>query len=274
MRKLKYILLFILSTVVFNSCLIDDTTMVDDYDQGNNVAGFELTASTISAVADGSEYKFYMKVKLMGPTVNELQGDVTVTVAADASSTAIEGTHFRLDNPTLVLKKENNYLGLLEVTMVTAGVETPLKPSPILVLKPTAATGESKVVASGKMLAVTMNYACPSFLEGTYSVVVTRDGNTITPYSTVTITKTGVGEYRTSEVGHWPAASLGGTPGFTFYDVCGVITVPRQNLVDLYSNIVQGFVEGNVNEDTGVITIIYKITSTWESEYVWVCTPI
>jgi len=274
MRKLKYILLFILSATIFNSCLVDDTTMVDDYDQGNNVAGFELTATTIAAVADGQEYKFYMKVKLIGPTVSKLDNDVTVTFDADASSTAVEGTHFRLDNPTVVLKKENNYLGLLEVVMVTEDIETPIAVAPKIVLKPITATGESKVVASGKMLTVTMNYACPSFLEGSYNVTVTRDGNPMTKYTTIEIVKTGVGEYRTSEVGHWTAATLGGTPGFTFYDVCGVITVPRQNLVNLYSNIVQGFVEGNVDEVTGVITIIYKITSTWESEYVMICTPI
>jgi hypothetical protein len=58
------------------------------------------------------------------------------------------------------------------------------------------------------------------------------------------------------------AAQLGGTPGFTFYDVCGVITVPGQNLVDLYSNWVVGIAgASSIDEATGVITIDYAIES-------------
>jgi hypothetical protein len=61
---------------------------------------------------------------------------------------------------------------------------------------------------------------------------------------------------------YWTAAQLGGTPGFTFYDVCGVITVPGQNLVDLYSNWVVGIAgASSIDEATGVITIDYAIES-------------
>jgi hypothetical protein len=45
-------------------------------------------------------------------------------------------------------------------------------------------------------------------------------------------------------------------------DVCGVITVPGQNLVDLYSNWVVGIAgASSIDEATGVITIDYAIES-------------
>jgi hypothetical protein len=44
--------------------------------------------------------------------------------------------------------------------------------------------------------------------------------------------------------------------------VCGVITVPGQNLVDLYSNWVVGIAgASSIDEATGVITIDYAIES-------------
>lgn len=264
----------ILSVVLLNSCWEDTTT--DDLNMlGNNVAGFEATSQSIAAVADGNAYEFELRMKVKGPTYTDLTQDVTVTVSASDASTAIEGTHFRIDEPTLTLKADNNYLGLFKITMLTEGIETPLDKSPILVLEATAVSGPDKVAPSGKPLTITMNYACFSDLSGNYDVVVLRDGAPISPYSVVTLTETGIGEYRTSEVGHWGQATLGGTPGFTFYDVCNVITIPGQNLVDTYSNWVNtdGVEPGEVDPETGVITLAYKITSTWESLYEWTLTP-
>jgi hypothetical protein len=274
MRKLKYSILMILSVVLLNSCW-EDTTELDLNKESNNVAGFEFGSQNIAAVADGNAYEFEIKMKVKGPTSMDLTEDVTVTVAAAEASTAIEGTHFSIDVPTLTLKADNNYLGLFKITMLTEGIETPLDESPILILEATAVTGPDNVVPSGKPITITMNYACFSDLAGTYDVAVLRDGAPISPYSVVTVTETGIGEYRTSEVGHWGQATLGGTPGFTFYDVCNVITIPGQNLVDLYSNWVNsdGVDPGAVDPETGVITLAYKITSTWESLYEWTLTP-
>jgi len=263
MKKIKYILIFMISASFLTSCF-DDETGLELNDQGNNVAGFTNARENVSKIASGDEYPVALKMKLEGPTVMDLTSDVTVTFAAAAGSTAIEGVHYRIDNPTTTLSKANNYLGYGQIVMLTEGIVAPLAgPSPILVLMATATNGENKVVASGKPVSVTLNYACDSNLDGTYTETIDywRGGAyQSTTSRTVTFTKTGVGEYRTSHVGHWTPGQLGGTPGMTFYDVCGKISIPGQNLVDLYSNWVQG-VSGasSVDAITGDIYMEYTI---------------
>jgi len=252
-----------ISMSFLTSCF-DDETGLELNDQGNNVAGFTNARENVANIADGSEYDFTLKMKLEGPTVMDLTNDVTVTFEATAGSTAIEGVHYRIDNPTTTLLKANDFLGYANVVMLTDGIVAPLAgPSPILILKATATTGDNKVVASGKPVTVTLNYACDSNLDGNYTETFEyyRGGAFVsTGTRTTTFTKTGVGEYRTSNVGHWTPAQLGGTPGFTFYDVCGDISIPGQNLVDLYSNWVQGVAGvSSVDPVTGNIYIEYTI---------------
>jgi len=276
MKKIKYLLILILSTSILTSCF-DDETGLELNAEGPNVAGFTNTRENVSKIASGDEYQIPLKMKVSGPTSLDLTNDVTVTFAATAASTAIEGVHYRLDNPTTTLTKANNYLGYGTIVMLSDGIDAPLAgPSPILVLQATTTSGDGNVNPSGKPVEITLNYACFSDLSGTYSVVTLRDGALITKYTTVNFVEMGVGEYRTSEVGHWAQASLGGTPGFTFYDVCGVITVPEQNLVDLYSNIVNGLLgTSSVDADTGIITISYTVEGgDWKSIYETVYTPM
>lgn len=276
MRAIKYILMVVMSLAMFTSCFDDDAS-IDLNDDGYNVAGFFNNSETFATVADGQEYQYKIKVQLVGPTVMELENDITFGFEAAEGSTAIEGTHYRIEDASLTLTKDNNYLGLVTITMITAGIEPPLDESPVLLLKTSGVTGDDRVVATGKPVRVTFNYACFSDLSGTYSVTVLRDGAVIAPYSQVVIEEEagGVyGQYRTDKVGHWNDLGVG-TPGFTFFDVCGAITIPGQNLVEYYSNWVNqdGLDKGVVKED-GTIELSYKITSTWESVYEWTLVPV
>lgn len=262
MRKVYRILLLMLSVGIFNSCLIENETDLDLNDKGPNLASFEQNRTSFSAIADGEEYKFDVKMKVIGPTSMDIKNDITLTVAVDPSSTAVAGKHFRLDSPTLTLSPANNLLGLLPVTMLTKGIVTPLAVAPVLVLKVSQASGDDNIVNNGKTISINLNYACPSFLEGTYAVTTLYtgyDGAVTTLNWTETITNTGIGEYRTGRVGHWTQAALGGTPGFTFNDVCGQISVSGQNLVDLYSNWVEGTAFGSVDPVTGNLSIEYSV---------------
>ncbi len=246
----------------FQSCLVEDETRYDLNDDGPNLAGFEQARTSLSFVSDGSEYNFTVRMKVVGPRLADIQSPVTVTVAADPSSTAIEGTHFRIDQPNLTLDPNNNLLGLFPITILTSGIEAPLDVAPVLVLNVTDASGDPSVLNNGKTIQITLNYGCSSDLEGTYDVTTlytTVAGVTSTLTWTEVITKTGVGTYRTSRVGHWAPADLGGTPGFTFMDVCDVITIPGQNLVDLYSNWVEGTDFGTVDPVTGNLFMKYSI---------------
>jgi len=280
MRKIKYILLIVFTFGMLGSC-VDQETSYDANMDSPNVAGFSDIRLAFTKVADGTEQTFKVKVRLTGPTVMDLKEDVTLTFGADASSTAVEGTHFKITNPTVTLTAANNYLGFVEFTMLTAGIETPIAKAPVLVLKVTDAKGSDKVLNNGKTLAITLNYACFSNLAGTYSVVLKRTtaAGVVTTYGAYNevISEIGVGTYRTEFVGHWIPTNGGGlgvgTPGFTFNDICKVVTVPEQNLLDYYSNIVIGTEPGAVNADK-TITIKYQISfAAGASTYIATYTP-
>lgn len=274
MKKLKYLLIFILSIGIFNSCLIDDETDLDLNADGYNIAGFADSRTTILAISNGDEYTFDLTMKVIGPTWLDIKSDINLTVAADESSTAIEGTHFRIDNSTVTLSASNNLISVFQFTMLTDGIDAPLDKSPVLVLKVTDASGAASTISSGKTITVTLNYACFSNLAGTYNATMIRDGGAPVNYVDE-ITETGVGEYRTTEVGHWIGGLGVGTPGYTFTDVCDVINVPGQDLLDYYGNIVEGTQLGSADPETGILHIVYSISSSgWSSVYDCTYVPI
>lgn len=272
MRKLKYLLILVLSIGLFNSCLVDDETNYGDNDTGKNLVTFELGKTLVSAIADGSEYTFPMKIKLVGPTYRDIKSDITVTVSVDPSSTAIDGTHFRIDQPTIVLKASNNYLGLIDVTMVTDGIVTPLPKNPILILKVQSATGDPNVTNTAKPLEIEMNFACYTEFQGTYSLTVTSSTGAVVT-RTENIVKTGTEQYLTSSVGTWNPPL--GTYGFPFNNACNVLTVPLHDLANIYSNDVWSHKPGEANPDTGVLTIYYTIWfAAGDRTYTAVYTPV
>ncbi len=268
MKTLKYILIFIFLGA-FNSCLVDDTTTYDQNDKGLNLAGFKDSNSSLSFVSDGSEYDFNIPLKIIGPTSMDLASDIVVTFDVDATSTALKGTHVRLDQPTVTLKAADNYLGYLPITILTEGIIAPLAKNPVLVLKAVTATGDPTVTSNGKPINITLNYGCFSDLAGEYDVhtVITRTiSGAISNYNwTEPINQTGVGEYRTTVVaydGYVNPIAPPGVDGFTFYDVCNVLSVPQQNLADYYSNQVYGNAPGSVDPATGKLHIEYTVETT------------
>lgn len=270
MKTLKYIFVLILVLGTFHSCLVDNKTKYDMNASEKNLAGFEDNKTLVSAIADGTEYSFPQKVRVVGPTVKDLKNDVTLTVEVDqalmdetvAADTnliaAVEGVHYRIADPVVVLKKSNNYLGLVDVKMITTGIVTPLPKAPYLALKTKTAIGDANVVNNAKPLEINMNFACFSELQGTYTVTHTRTSGG-TPFSREEqIIKVGVEQYQTASVGIW------GTPpftdyGFIFDNACYVLSVPHQSLANSYSNDTWSHNPGNVNPVTGVITIYYTI---------------
>jgi hypothetical protein len=279
MKTIKYILIFVFCFASLTSCIVDETEPSAANGEGPNLAGFNDSSLNLGGVADGNSYPFNLKMEVTGPTSKQMTSDVVLTVAVDPSSTAIEGTHFKFDSKTITLSASNNYLGLLPITMLSQGVVAPLATAPVLVLKVVSATGTDNVINNGKTLKINFNYLCFSNLAKTYNVrtryVRAASGiDQIITYQEA-ITKTGSGEYRTSRVGHWTVGDLGGTPGFTFLDVCNEITIPQQNLVDLYSNLVEGVSgKSSVNPETGVITMEYTVTGGNLRQYFATYTPV
>ncbi len=194
MKTLKYILILVLSLGALNSCLVDQTTRYDANDDGPNLAGFADTRTAFGFVANGDEYVFTVRMKLIGPTSMDVTDDIVVTIDSDPTSTAVKGVHFRLDQPSITLKKADNYLGLLPITILTDGIIAPLAKAPILVLKVVSATGAENVLNNGKKLEITLNYGCFSNLAGTYNAHLLRtnpDNSTVVYDYVDVITQTG-----------------------------------------------------------------------------------
>lgn len=180
MKRLYRTLLLILSLGIFSSCLIDNETDLDMNDKGSNLATFNKNAINLTALANGSEYQMDIQLKLVGPSVADLTGDITVTVARAASSTAIEGVHYKFASKTIVLKKADNYFANLGITLLTEGNTPPMDDTPeyldykapILDLVISTATGESTVVPSGKKTNIVLNYTPPNPYAGDYDVTI------------------------------------------------------------------------------------------------------
>ena len=270
MKNLKYLFLVVITGLIVPSC-VEDTAPEDAYGSGRNLVSFTNASQNISGIADGTEYEFFIPMEVKGPSMHTVNS-ATATVSVDESSTAVEGVHFRIDDPTVEFSSENDLLSNLKITLLSEGIEAPLDEDPVVVLNVETASGDN-VIANGKSIAINLLYLCPSYLEGTYNVTVeyyrfgAKVGSDIT--YTELITRTDEGQYRTTRVGHWAAADLGGNPGFTFLDVCDVITIPEQNLVDLYSNLVEGKAgKSSHDPETGTIKMEYTICATDCREYI------
>jgi hypothetical protein len=176
MKTLKYIFALILVLGTFHSCLVDDQTKYDLNSTGLNLVTFERLTANLSMTATGEEKTFKVKMKLVGPTIADIKNNISVTVTADSKSTAVAGVHYRIDNSPFVLTAANNYLGELEITLISEGNAAPMDGSPefdaykapVLILKVTA-TGDPNVVGSGKEGSFTLNFVPPNPYAGEYT---------------------------------------------------------------------------------------------------------
>ena len=259
MRKINYLIVLIFS-VAFTSCFDVDDNLVESIEGQPNTFGFVDRNGSISGIADGSSYEFYFPVEIEGPSSELLSGDFTALISADESSTAEEGVHYTLEQTSVTATEEGNYRALFKVTLLTDGIVAPLEKNPKLVLNVAdiSASGSGSVIESGAQLSLDLLYLCPSYLAGNYKVFITREDGVYREYDDV-ITETGPGQYRGLSVGHWAPGGIGGEPGFDFIDVCDVIIVPQQNLVNLYSNQVFQAGDSYVTPE-GNLHIEYAIT--------------
>ncbi len=178
MKKLKYIIIFILSVGMLNSCdLFDKETALDLNAEGLNVVTFERVNSNLTGLADGTEYTFTMPIKVVGPTVMDLTSDLTVTISANENSTAVDGDMYRIETPTITLTESNNYLGTIEITLVTVGNTPPMDGTPEfdayvapVLYVDIIVTGDAMVSGSGKGGSMTLNFTPPNPYAGLYDV--------------------------------------------------------------------------------------------------------
>lgn len=169
MKRVSY---FIIGGLLALLSCSDDETLIDQIESSPNLVGFHTSSQALSGLADGSEYDFEVPVKVFGPTASELQGSVTVMVSVNESSTAVEGTHFRLDSKELVLSDDGDFLGVLPITLLSEGVVAPLAETPQIILNVEQVSGNGNVVASSKPITLNLFYLCPHDLSGNYLVTI------------------------------------------------------------------------------------------------------
>lgn len=177
MKNFKYLLLLIFGIVFLNSC-DDDVLLLDQIKDGPNIVVFESYKGNLVGLADGTEYSKQVFVKLSGPSLDMVTSDISVTVAPASTSTAVEGDHYRIENPTITLSASNNYLGIIDIVLVTIGNAPPEEgtpefdayKAPILYLEMTNTSGDANVVPVGKLVTLTLNYTPFNPYAGDYDV--------------------------------------------------------------------------------------------------------
>lgn len=183
-RTIKFIkngLVLGLCGLTMSSCLLDDEKT--DFGQGANLVGFANSSLTVRAQASGDEVSSQIPIRVIGPTVKDFRGDITVTVEVDPTSTAVEGVNFRLDSNTLTLTPNGGdlYEGNLPITILTDGIATPVDVAPVLKLSITQLSSEGNVVINGKTknVSASIAYTCPFNIadyEGTYMATTDEFG--------------------------------------------------------------------------------------------------
>lgn len=236
--------------LMFTSCLVDDSAPSDLNDQGPNLIGFASKTQNLSAVSDGSEYDFVIRMQVIGPNVATASGDVTANISVDPSSTAIAGVHYNLGADSITLTDGNNYLGALPITVITDGIMAPLPENPILKLNIDSASGDN-VVANANSITLTFVYQCFADLSGTY--VVTNDF--CNPSFTTTISA--------NPDGSWNIGSADG--GFLHQCTSNTSLLNAGNIVELCGEILP---TGDLDFGTGGFSgAIGDISGgTWDAE--------
>lgn len=257
---------------MIGSCdLFDKESILDENAEGSNLATFEKNDILYSQVATGDEYTFDVLVKVKGPNVSDMTGDVPVTFVVDPSSTAVEGVHYRLETSEVTLKADNNYLGKFSVTMITDGIVAPLAEDPQLVIKAVTSGSTEDVVADGVNCEINLVYGCLSHMEGAYTTERFVEWTTGSPYVDVfsdNLTKVGVETYENDEI-YWSWS----VPGYQFSNKCGDLTIAQS----YHGYWLQG--TGQYDEVTGVVSVDYglyalKGDADWLVHMKFVHTPV
>ena len=197
MKKLninyKLILIAVLGSFMFSSCLVEDDAL--DFGTGTNLVGFSRATYALNVEADGEAKSTGIPVSIIGPSVAEINGDVTVSFSVDPSSTAVEGVHYTLDSNTFTLSPQDGgdrFSGMLPITIITDGITPPLDVAPILNLSITEISGENVVINDKTQdVSVTIGYACPYDINnyaGTYVATSDEFGiyiNDVVPFEAV-----------------------------------------------------------------------------------------
>jgi hypothetical protein len=193
---------------------------------------------------------------------------ITINIAADPTSTAVEGVHYSLASKTVVINA-GEFVAKFPVKVLTGNISP--SETPNLVLKMASATGAA-VSSNYGGLTVRIRVICPSTLAAKYTVFWEKlqlgNGTGGAAQSTtnfviaaakeVTFTASGTGSYLVDDIsfGMYPGLYQDSKPGGRINDACRKLTGPATN-ADRYGD--KFTINGDVQAD-GTLKIVWSNT--------------
>ncbi len=257
---MKLIKIFLLLLIVsFVSCTTEDNTV--DISNGPNIVSFDKTSYTESYFEDlgiiDKEYPVNVYPSGDGIATDK---DVTVNFAVVADETTAVSGEYVLNTTSLTIPK-GDLFAQLPIGINTANFD-PNEPTKVVIEMTTSTDG---FVVNSLRSKMTINFVgCQSDLANyTYSVVCTREDGAVYGPAIEPLTMESVNSFLTYSVGSW-SSPLNPGHGVRFQDICGTLTIPDQDLADMYSNNVTAaagpnHLGGYVDAD-GNFTLKYKIS--------------
>lgn len=254
------LLLAVVMSMTFTSCLVDNEVYSDQFAEGPNLVGFEAASKNVPMEVDGETHDVQIPIQLIGPTSAQITEPIQVKVSVVAEeTTAQEGVHFSLESSTITLSPEDNYVGQLPISIITAGITPP--ESYVLTLKvESLTTSADNIVINGKSgtTALSIQYLCSTDLSGTY---VMTNSVCDPQVSGITISKNDDGSWylSTADGGllQYCTSNTGLVNDGNIIVVCGEV-LPTDDVAFCGSNGIGCITGGTWDEATGTLTLTHN----------------
>ena len=257
MKKIKILLSLFVFSIFITSCTLNDESTIDGHDLTNSVkiVGWGKTKITESYFENlGVIDKNYTVNVLGGGDGSPTTQDITVNLSVNNDETTAVNGEYVLTATTITIPAGDSF-GNLPIGIDTANFSTsdPTK----LVLDITASIDGVTVSDFADKLVVNFVGCQSEIANYQYMVTIVReDGATYGP-ALESITMEDVNNFLTYSVGSW-SSPLNPGHGIRFEDICGELTIPDQQLADMYSNSVKGITTSQLDED-GSFELKYTI---------------
>lgn len=258
MKKIKLLLFVFSIAFVFVSCELQDESTIDGHDITNSlvVVGWGKTKITESYFEDlGVIDKNYTVNVLGGSDGSPTTKDITVNVSVNAAETTAVNGEYVLENSSITIPAGNSF-GNLPFGINTANF-SPNEPTKLVLDISGSIDGVAISSISNKL---TVNFVgCQSEIASyQYMVTIEREDGAVYGPALESITMESVNNFLTYSVGSW-SSPLNPGHGIRFEDICGALSIPDQQLADMYSNDVKGITTSQVDEN-GSFVLKYTIS--------------
>jgi hypothetical protein len=263
MKKIKLILFSaLISSLFFTSCteLNSDELAGSDLTNGgkaSTIVGWAKATVTESYFSDIGILNNNYALAVLGTTDGSpTTDDITLTIAVDAATTAINGDEYSIPNTSVIIPAGSSFAGVpVDIDTGSFNLSEPT----LLVLNVSTSVKGVVISDASQQMRITF-VGCKSTLDAsTYDVTITRrNTGAVVTKTGVVLTALGVNYFETPFVGHWPLE-----PGVRFTAICGKLFMASHDLAATYSN--QVTAAGGANgltgsvDDNGDFTLTYSI---------------